>query len=173
MTEVIRTYRQSIPAIRFIGKKYSDEERIDGSFGPYWGEWFSKGWFGELEKNVDMKAGYEDGDAYIGLMRWKDGEPFEYWIGLFAPAGTAVPDGYLSVDFEDADLGVAWLYGKENEVYGQEGKCAASCQNAGYKIIPDSQGAYWFFERYARPRSTTQDDKGNIILDICHFIEKK
>lgn len=41
----------------------------------------------------------------------------------------------------------------------------------GYKIIPDEKGAYWFFERYCCPRFTTPDEQGNIILDICHYIE--
>jgi hypothetical protein len=37
MAEVIRTYRQSVPAMRFIGKKYYDEDRVDGGFGKQWG----------------------------------------------------------------------------------------------------------------------------------------
>lgn len=172
MAEVVKTYRQSVPAMRFMGKRYGDADRTDGGFGKQWGQWFSSGWFEVLEKGCVAKAAYEDGDAYIGLMRWKEGEPFQYWIGMFCPEHAAVPEGYGFVDFEQADLGVAWLYGKDGEVYGQEAKCGASCQNEGYKIIPDGQGAYWFFERYGCPRFTTPDDKGNIILDICHYIEK-
>lgn len=173
MAEVIKAYRQSVPAMRFIGKKYGDADRVNGGFGKQWGDWFSGGLFAELERSIDIKSVYEDGDAYIGLMRWKEGEPFEYWIGIFCPENADVPEGYSFRDFGEADLGVAWLYGKDGEVYGQEGKCAASCQSAGMKIITDAQGAYWFFERYACPRFTTPDDKGNIILDICHYIEKE
>jgi len=33
------------------------------------------------------------------LMRCKDGEPFEYWIGMFMPANTVVPEGFAYVDF--------------------------------------------------------------------------
>ncbi|MCL2665435.1 MAG: hypothetical protein FWE82_07475 [Defluviitaleaceae bacterium] len=71
MAEIIKTYRQSIPAMRFIGKKYEDGDRVNGSFGAKWGEWFANGWFGEIERQIDgdMKNIYEDGDAYIGLMR--------------------------------------------------------------------------------------------------------
>lgn len=172
MGEVIKIYRQSVPAMRFVGKKYEDKDRINGGFGKQWEDWFSKSWFEELEKSFDIKEVYEDGDAYIGLMRWKEGEPFEYWIGIFCPKNIEVPVGYSFVDFNEADLGVAWVYGKENDVYGQEHKCAEGCEKEGYKIIPDDQGAYWFFERYACPRFTTPDEKGNIILDICHYIEE-
>lgn len=172
MTEVIKVYRQAVPAQRFIGKKYSDQDRVNGGFGKQWGDWFANGWFAELEKTCAAKPGYDDGDAYIGLMRSKEGEPFEYWIGIFCPAETEVPTGYSFVDFNKADLGVAWLYGKENEVFGQEHKCAERCEQEGLKIVPDEQGAYWFFERYACPRFTTPDEHGNIILDICHYLEE-
>lgn len=173
MAEIVNAYRQSMPAMRFIGKKYGDEDRIDGSFGAKWGEWFNNGWFDVIEKqvNVSIKEIYEDGDAYIGLMRWKDGEPFEYWIGIFTPEATQVPEGFRYVDFPKSELGVCWVYGKEGEVYGKEDKCAARLNEEGYKIVSDENGAWWFFERYGCPRFTTPDEKGNIILDICHYIE--
>lgn len=48
--EIVKTYRQSIPATRFIGKKYGDEDRVNGGFGQQWGEWFQNGWFDVLEE---------------------------------------------------------------------------------------------------------------------------
>ena len=33
MVEIIKTYRQSVGAMRFIGKKYGDGDRVDGNFG--------------------------------------------------------------------------------------------------------------------------------------------
>lgn len=171
MVKVIKTYRQQIPAIRFIGKKYQDKDRVNGTFSKHWGDWFTNGWFEVLEKNSSSKADFEDSDAYIGLMRYKKGEPFEYWIGMFFSANTEVPTGFSFVDFDAASLGVSWLYGKEYEVYGKENLCAESCLQAGYKIVPDDKGAYWFFERFGCPRFTTPDENGNIILDICYFIE--
>lgn len=172
MADFVKAYRQSVPAMRFIGKKYFDEDRVNGGFGEQWREWFANGWFEELEKNSSAKSIYEDGDATIGLMRWKDGEPFEYWIGAFFSKTTKVPEGYLSVDFNEAALGVIWVYGRENEVFGQENQCADYLEKQGYKIIADEKGAYWFFERYVCPRFTTPDEKGNVILDICHFIDR-
>jgi predicted transcriptional regulator YdeE len=172
MVEIIKTYRQSVPAMRFIGKRYGNEDRVAGGFGRRWDEWFSNGWFKELEQNCDIKKTYEDGDAYIGLMRCKDGEAFEYWIGVFCPEETKIPAGYSFIDFKEADFGVTWLYGKGEDLFGQELICARSCKDQGFEIKIDEQGALWEFERYKSQRFNTPDDKGNIILDICLFIEK-
>ncbi|MCX7772234.1 MAG: hypothetical protein N2376_03875 [Clostridia bacterium] len=173
MAEIIKVYRQCMPKTRFIGKKYDDSDRVNGGFGDKWGEWFSNGWFGLMENQISIKltAIYEDGDAYIGLMRWKEGEAFEYWIGMFAPEGTNIPDGFGYIDFPKTELGVCWLYGSEGDLYAKEDKCAAKLIEEGYKIIPDEKGAWWFFERYGCPRFTTPDAQGNVILDICHIIK--
>jgi hypothetical protein len=173
VADIIKTYRQTVPAMRFIGKKYSDDDRVNGGFAKQWVEWFSNGWFSMLQSGFDVTALYEDGDATIGLMRWKEGEPFEYWIGVFCPPETHVPDGFSHIDFPASDLGVAWVYGKEGDVFGQEERCAERCMMDGFEIVTDEQGAYWFFERYVCPRFTTPDEQGSIILDICHYIAKK
>jgi hypothetical protein len=171
--EIIKTYKQEVPALRFIGKKYGDKDRIDGMFGKHWGDWHQNGWFGTIENQINggVKTIYEDGDAYIGLMRWKDGDSFEYWIGMFMPEGTNVPDGYEYHDFPKAILGVCWVYGNEGEVFMQETECGKRLGEEGYKIVTDDYGAYWFFERYGCPRFTTPDENGKITLDICHYIK--
>ena len=46
---------------------------------------------------------------------------------MFCPNNAEVPEGYSFIDFDESDLGVVWLYGKEHEVYGQEHKCADRC----------------------------------------------
>ena len=171
--EITKVYKQDVPTLRFIGKKYGDNDRVDGMFGKQWGDWFKNGWFDIIVKQTDqdLKALYDDGDAYIGLMRYKEGEPFEYWIGVFMPEGTAVPDGFEYRDFPKSTLGVCWIYGKESEVYKLEDKCAEKLEENGHKITKDKEDAFWFFERYGCPRFTTPDEKGNIILDICWHIK--
>jgi predicted transcriptional regulator YdeE len=167
MVEIVKTYRQSVPALRFIGKKYGDADRIDGTFGAKWGEWHENGWFGIIEKQMDnFMDVYEDGDAYIGLMRGGHDAPFEYWIGIFMPENTTVPEGFEYVDFPKSEWGICWTYGKESEIYCLEGQCAEKLSNEGFEIITD-----WCFERYACPRFTTPDEKGNIILDIGFFVK--
>jgi predicted transcriptional regulator YdeE len=171
--EIIKVYKQDVPALRFIGKKYGDKDRVDGMFGKHWGDWHQNGWFGILEKQMagNLKTIYEDGDAYIGLMRCKDGDPFEYWIGIFMPEGTNVPDGFEYKDFPKAALGVCWVHGNEAEVYMQEERCAKKLEEEGHEVIKDKEDAFWFFERYGCPRFTTPDENGKIILDICHYIK--
>jgi len=168
MVELVKTYAQELPALRFVGIKYGDEDRACGGFGMQWDGWFSSGRFAEID-NACAKAGFEDADACIGLMRWKKGEPFQYWIGKFFAEDTNVPNGFGYVDFKKSKIGVGWLRGPEGEVFGKEHLASEGCEKYGYKIIADESGAYWFFERYAA-RFCKKDDMGNIVLDICHFI---
>lgn len=171
MAEVIKTYRQALPALRFLGKPYGDADRTAGSFSAKWNEWFQKGWFTLLEQaaGASLKDVYEDGDAYLGLMRCKDGEPFQYWIGMLVPAETAVPQGFDKLDFPTLEMAVAWIRGKEEtgEVYCQENKCIQALTQAGIDVQPARDGAWWCMERYVCPRFTAPDAQGNIILDIC------
>ena len=167
MAEIIKAYKQAFPAMRFIGKKYSD--------GSHWGEWFENDWFTVVENSmggeVMVHQVYEDGDAYIGLMRTKEGEPFEYWIGEFVLPDTIVPEGFLFIDFPESELGVTWIYGQESEVFGIEGECYDKITQAGMQIKSAPDGATWAFERYGCPRFTTPDENGNIILDYCFFVK--
>ncbi|MCL2046049.1 MAG: hypothetical protein FWG88_06650 [Oscillospiraceae bacterium] len=173
MSEITNVYRQDVGPLRFIGKKYGDVDRVDGAFSNKWEEWFANAWFEELEKILGEKLieDYADNDAYIGLMRHKEGEAFEYWIGMFMPPNTAVPEGFEFSDFPESSLGVCWVYGNEGEVYMQEARCAKKLEEEGYELIADEQGAIWFFERYGCPRFTEPDEKGNVTLDICHYIK--
>src|SRR5690554_568226 len=113
MAKIIKIYNQKVPALRFIGKKYYDKDRVNGTFQKQWSDWFEKGWFSKLE-SINDKASFDDSDAYIGLMRYKKDEPFEYWIGMFFPENTKVPEGFSYVEFNKSNLGVAWVYGKEH-----------------------------------------------------------
>jgi hypothetical protein len=170
--EINKIYRQEVPALRFIGKKYGDKDRIDGMFGKYWHDWLQNEWFDEIKKQTDknLKTMYENGDSTIGLMRWKEGEDFEYWIGIFMPENTVVPKGYEYHDFPKSILGVCWVYGNEPDIYMKESECAKKLEEKKYKIVSDNEGAYWFFERYV-PERFMADKNGKSIMDICHYIE--
>ena len=78
--------------MRFIGKKYDNANRTDGTFKvkSTWFEWFKNRWFEEIENKISGNPDdtCEDGGAYIGLTVNKPGEQFQYWIGMFAPAFT-------------------------------------------------------------------------------------
>ncbi|HOP10579.1 MAG TPA: hypothetical protein PK629_03710 [Oscillospiraceae bacterium] len=172
MPEIVRCYRQKVPASRFIGIRYGEKDRVNLGYSFQWHEWLNTNRFASLTAlyTPEFLSVYEDGGAHVGLMRWKKNEPFEYWIGMFLPAETVVPDGFDSHDFPAADLGVCWVRGSEANVYFQEENCNKQLQADGMRIVTDEQGAYWFFERYAYPRFIEPDENGEIILDICHFI---
>ncbi len=171
--EIKKIYTQKIPATRFIGKKYGDGDRVNGSFGAKWEEAFNGGLFDRIEAAAGKEEFFEDSGAYIGLMRCRDGDPFEYWIGMFTPAETQVPEGFGYHDFHAGELGIGWIYGNDGngEIYCHEGDVAVKLGNEGFKIKNDERGACWFFERYQCPRFTVPDEKGNVILDIGFFIE--
>ncbi len=166
MAEIIKIFREDIPNLRFIGKRYAD-------FG-HWGEWWQNGWFDLLESAMGgtdkITALWENGGGYIGLERRGDGI-FEYLIGMLTPIDTEVPDGFVSLDFCELAFGTCFIYGKESEVHDTSA-CRGEIEKLGLEVYRDGDGCVWSFENCTCPRYTTPDDKGNIILDYCYFVKK-
>ena len=167
MAEIVNVFKENIPTMRFIGKKYDDFGR--------WDEWWQNGWFDVIEKTMGgcdkILSLWENGGGYIGLERRKDGEAFEYYIGMLTPENTSVPDGFIYIDFANVNLGTCWIYGKENEVHDTSA-CKQKLADNGIELWKDENGAVWSFENCLCPRYTTPDEKGNIILDYCYFVKK-
>lgn len=172
MADIIKTYRQDFPGARFVGLRYSDADRVNGGFGPFWQQWDQAQRFDQLRAQLGSAPQGLDGEGeeFLGLMRHKDGEPFQYWIGLWGGPGVAVPEGYGCVDFGRGALGITWLKGTMADVFGQESRCAEALVAAGMQPVPGPDGASWFFERYIDSRFLNSDAEGRIILDIGHFI---
>jgi predicted transcriptional regulator YdeE len=174
MAEIVNVYRQAVPAVKFIGKKYSDEDRVDGSFGACWQLWFQQQWFNVIDEAAGgtqrISELYEDANACLGYMRYKQGEPFQYWIGKCVPLSAETPEGFEAIELAAAELGVCWVKGKEPYIYCQEEKCGQKLVDQGMEIVQDEQQAFWFFERYSSPRFTERDEDGNVVLDICHYV---
>lgn len=169
--EIIKVYKEHLPSLRFIGKRYTNADRI-GGFGHKWGEWFENGWFAILENLGDV----EDVDnSYLGLMRCNGADAentFEYWIGMFLPVDTEVPEGFDSVDLVESDIAVCWIKGKEDEgLYGMHDSCIAKFQeNSMGNFRGDDQNRACFFERYNCPRFTEPDEEENRILDYGIYL---
>lgn len=168
MAEITKVYRQSMPKMKLVGRRYTDADRVDGFFAAKWGEWMQNGLFAPLQMNAAGEKPFEECDAPIGMSRVKEGEPFEYWIGVFMPLDASVPTGYESLIFDESDIAVCWVYGKEPDVYTCCGMDAMA--QAGMTWKTDANGVRWCFERYAHPRYTTPDEKGNVTLDMCFYI---
>lgn len=171
MPEIIQVCKEQLPALRLIGKRYTDADRGNGGFGHKWGEWFQNGWFAPLEALGEVKN-IENG--YLGFMRCYPN--FEYWIGMFLPADTPVPDGYSHIDLDAGEVGVCWIKGREDDgsIYGMHEKCLEKLKENGmgeYRKAED--GRAYFFERYNCPRFTEKDEQGNIILDYGIYLADK
>ncbi len=170
--EIIKVYKEHLPSLRFIGKCYTNADRI-GGFGHKWGEWFQNGWFDTLEKLGELK---EVENGYIGLMRYNVAsceDSFEYWIGMFFPVNTTVPEGYGYIDLDESDLAVCWIKGKEDDgLYAMHDACIDKYKENGmdsFKV--DNKNYLCFFERYNCPRFTSPDENGDIILDYGMYIK--
>ncbi len=168
MTELIKSFRESIPALRFIGKQYE-------GFG-HWGDFWQNGWFETIEAAMGgtdrILAIWENGGGYIGVERRIEGRLVAYYIGMLTPSDTPVPDGFVAIDFADVDLGTCWLYGREKDVHRSTGLCAPQLAAEGMIPWQDGEGGVWSFENCLCPRYTTPDEQGNVILDYCYFIRK-
>ncbi|MGI5893744.1 MAG: hypothetical protein ACOX6P_04035 [Candidatus Merdivicinus sp.] len=168
MTKIAKCYCQKIPPCRFVGKLCPEGMSIPA----FWGECFEKGFFEPLEKLLtpEFCADYPDTDAYIGLIRPQNGKN-EYYIGMFLPENSSVPECYESMELPSQHAGICWVQGAEDGVYGQEKACRQEVTANGMQICSDSNGLFSYFERYGCPRFTTPDENGEIILDIGFFIE--
>ena len=165
--DIVKVYRETLPAVRLIGKRYGDGDRdANGSFGPKWDEWNENRWFDPL---FPFAAEMTDGDATLGFMRFNEGT-FEYWIGLFCKAGTPVPDGFSHLDLETAEFATCWVRGsmENGEIFGEEPcmKGMEAIEKEGWKLEPES----WFCERYADARFMKKDEEGKVILDYCFHL---
>ena len=158
--KILEVKRESFPATRLIGKKYEGAAN--------WGEWWENDWFAALEASQPIPL---NGDAYIGAVHIVNGLP-EYWIGMFFPSDTAVPEGFAHVDIEPLDYAVCYLYDQEGSAgfytMDTHDLCLAELKARGFKRKEDG----WCFERYNCPRFTAPDEKGNVILDYAISIER-
>ncbi len=167
MAEIKKVFKEKIPNMRFIGKKY-------GEFG-HWDEFWANDWFGILEKTMGGTDAilniWENGGGYVGLEHRSPESEFEYWIGMFTPAETPVPDGFEHKDFDGLSLGTCWIYGYEADIHDTSA-CKPELVKNGMVIWKDKNGGTWSFENCLCPRYTTPDENGKIILDYCYFVEK-
>lgn len=157
--EIVKIVRESCPAARFIGKKYTSS--------PDWGEWWEKGWFDILESAPRLDF---NGDAYLGAVRIVDGSP-ERWVGMLFAPNTPVPEGFEHVDIEPTDYAVCYLRDKEGsgDFFTMEthDSCLEAMKAQGFVRKEDD----WCIERYACPNWTTPDADGCVILDYAIAIK--
>ena len=165
--ELIKSYMEECPACRFIGKRYTPKDSVNGNYGAKWGEWWANDFFAPLEKLPHMPI---VGDSTMAAMRVVNGE-LEYWIGFFCLADVEAPTGYEAVDIGPRRYAVIWIKGDEQngELYGEAAYqlCLDELKRNGWVRREDD----WCFERYNCPRFTTPDAQGRVILDYGIAVE--
>ena len=105
--EIVNVYKESIPNVKLIGKRYTNADRDEtGTFASYWQQCFREGWFDILKQCTSIPG---VSDSYLGAMRTTDDNGgFEYWIGVFLAPGTEVPEGFEAVEIPAGDVGVCF-----------------------------------------------------------------
>lgn len=170
--EIIKIYKEHLPRLRFVGKRYAEADRKGGGYAHKWAEWFANGWFADLAQ-LGMVKGVENG--YVGLMRCDVSvcaDTFEYWIGLFFPPQTDAPAGYEAIDIDEGDVGLCWIKGREDGgLYAMHDACIAKFREGGMdRFRRDRENRVCFFERYNCPRFTQPDEDGKVILDYGVYL---
>lgn len=171
MAEIIKTYIQQVPALRFIGRKYTEEDKVNGSFHAKWSEWFNRGWFDILEDNLIPHKEYEDGCAYVGLVCHKNTGTPEYWIGMLVSQESPVPKGFDYIDYKHNKLGVCVIFGNKDELYNDEDTYIEKLRETGFDVVECEEGPCCFFQRYGCPCFMVPDEDGNIVFDLCFYVK--
>ena len=180
MPEIIKVYRENSVKLRFIGKKYDNADRLNGSFSvkEKWNEWFKHSWFDILENitNKSRDSLQENKNTYIGLLRNKPKEPFQYWIGIFAPDNTEIPDGFECIDFPKSEIAVCRVCGEKTEIYLSEGLelfdfCNKRLKEKEINHAHDKDNVCWVIERYNSNFFMKNDDNENIIMEVGFFTD--
>lgn len=171
-TRIIKVFEEKHPALRFIGKKYTNKDRLEGSYASKWQEWFKKGYFSQLEALGETK---QTDNGYLGFMRWNPQgfeTTFEYWIGILFDPNTRVPEGYDFIDIPESRIGMCYIQGKESEgLYDMHDACIEALLKenilkANQLNMPKMQ----VFERYNCPRFTETNPSGEVILDYGVYL---
>jgi AraC family transcriptional regulator len=168
--KIVKTYKHDVPALRFIGKKYShnkNQEEVFDKILENMDNWCWNHAFNVIERqsDTDLKTFYEGGDSFAGLIRKKDGVIFEYWLGIFMPEGTNLPAGYEMIDFPKSKLGVCRVYGKRNSIIHYDADCRKKLAEEGIECHKK-----WFFLRFNWRGFFEEDKFGKRLLDYCYYL---
>ncbi|MDR1531271.1 MAG: hypothetical protein LBS62_03660 [Clostridiales bacterium] len=174
---IVKVHKEHFPALRLIGKRYTDNDRVNGAFGAKWDEWGRQDWFEKLDA---LNPSFEVESGPLGLMTIgaKNHDNFTYWIGLLFPPETDAPDGFDKLDLPESDVGVTWIYGScaNGEIFGEAPHTASYNKIQEHEPGPLNEnaggdGVLVFFERYSPMRFDNPDEKGNVILDYGFYIQ--
>ncbi len=165
--EIVNVYRQSLPDVKLVGKRYTDHDRdTSDTFAQYWKQCVAEDWPGTLMQCGCIAQVSED---MVGAMRLTE-DGFEYWIGAFLAPEATIPEGFEAVEIPAGDVGICWLRGDEanGELFSMEASelSMAALVERGWNFSEEG----WFFERYNTERFTKPDANGHVILDVGAYL---
>ena len=177
---IITTYKQELPAMRFIGKVITlpsgkSEPMSDSVFDDihaHLEKWLMNSMFDAIEKNTNrnLKTLYKGSGAYICLMRINsDGFP-ECYLGMFMPKGTKVPGGYLKIDFPASSWGLCSVYGKKKNILHYDAECRTKLSEEGIFQTYETE-TQWFFQRFDWHRFFEEDRYGKRLIEYCYLLK--
>ena len=163
MAELIKFEVKQMPELAAVGKTIEidmNEFAKENPLPKFWEQCMTGQIFGSLEK----LEGHVYDPSYIGLM-YEDEKTkkWYYLVGLLVKPGCAVPEGYTAVPMKASRAAVAWILGKDGDVYQNEHALTEEAiKKNGFRADHD---AGWNMELYNKERFTTPDEEGNIIVD--------
>ena len=169
--DILNAYHEMAPAARFIGRGYTEADRVNGNFSALGGMVCAQGGL-RAWRRCSPTAGtaLPRGRQLYRLMRQR--APSRLNIGLVCfCAGHTVPQGMEHIDMEPWHMGVCWVKGKEPDIYGKEHACRERLTAAGFETWQGPDNAWLTLERYQCPRFTQADEEGQRILDIVLRIQ--
>jgi len=152
--------KQKLPALRFIGKKCLETTETADVLGML-DKWQLNDWFSEIE---NQGSAYYN--AYINLVRKREGGISEHWMGMFTQEGTEIPQGYEAIDFPKASLAVCSVYGKKDEIADMESECRDALTKEGFAMKSNR----WYFRRFDWRSFFAADVYGKRVLEYCYFL---
>lgn len=173
---VYSCYRQPFPCTRFIGIRYTDSDRVCGTFDVYWREWQQADRFPLLRKlltNAFLQE-YPKGNCIVALQKMPihktEENHFEYWIGMFLPKDSTVPFGFEYMDFSCAYVGICGLQTRNTRI----NRCVSACEEslAAHRMQPSLiDDSKYVFERYSCLKDALQPKNATLLLDVGYFID--
>jgi len=166
-----KMYRQNLPALRFVGKKYTGNP-TPWNILDLLDNWQIHNMFYDIEKraDIDYKTFFDGGDSYISLVKKNDDGVFEHWMGMFMPQGTEVPQGYDMIDFPEMTISVCRMYGKRNEIIDYDTECRNKLAEDCFDLKNENLGSQCYFRRFNWHRFFEEDIYGKRLLDYCYFV---
>lgn len=170
--QIVNMYYERMPAFRLVGKRYTSVDlNAAGMLDDRFNEWFQNGWF-----NFLFNLGGFPGHEYTALCAYENKGTMAWWIGVFAPENTTVPEGFSFMDFPPGIVGMCWMRGYRytGEIFSNVSfdKCKKKLLDAGNTFRMDFNGetCQWSFQRYDNTRFFIPDSDGKVIMDYGVYL---